>query len=176
VYNNPHIPPPALPSNTLKQLLEICTTATPFQFIGSTYRQINGVSMGSPLGPTFADFYMSHLENQLLSENNKISNPRFYRRYVDDYIAIFTKKQHVNWFKIRLGRKSVLNFTHEEMVNSKFHFLDINLEIADNGNFLTSIYVKPTDTGLYANYQSYLPDNYKKSVIKTLIRRALKYS
>jgi hypothetical protein len=131
--------------------------------------------MGSPLGPIFADFYMSHLENQLLSDN-KISNPRFYRRYVDDIIAIFSKKQHVNWFKIRLGRKSVLNFTHEEMINSKFHFLDINLEIMDDGKFSTSVYIKPTDAGLYANYQSYLPDNYNKSVIKTLVSRALKYS
>lgn len=91
VYNNPRIPPPSNLSNTLKQLLKICYTAKPFKCNGSTHRQINGLSMGSPLDPTVADFFMSHLENQLLSENNRMSNPWFYRRYVDDIVAIFGK-------------------------------------------------------------------------------------
>ena len=39
--------------------------------------------MGSPLGPTFTDFYMSSLENHVLSQD-KISNPIFYVLYGDD--------------------------------------------------------------------------------------------
>ena len=30
------------------------------------YQQIDGVTMGSPLGPTLANFFMSNLENKLL--------------------------------------------------------------------------------------------------------------
>ena len=37
----------------LKELLTICTTCTPFEFDNEIYKQINEVSMGSPLGPTF---------------------------------------------------------------------------------------------------------------------------
>ena len=36
-------------------------------FNNHTYVQVDGVSMGSPLGPTMADFYMSNLENVLLN-------------------------------------------------------------------------------------------------------------
>ena len=58
-YNHPTLPAPSLPSHVLQELLIICTTETPVQFRGETYVQIDGVSMGFPLGPTFAaDFYM----------------------------------------------------------------------------------------------------------------------
>ena len=77
-YNHPALPAPSLPSPVLEELLIICTT-TPFQFRGETYVQIDGVSKGSSLGPTFADFYMSHFENAVLSLN-RVSNPVFYRR------------------------------------------------------------------------------------------------
>ena len=101
---------------------------TPFQFRGETYVQIDGVSMGSPLGPTFADFYMSHLENAVLSLN-RVSNPVFYRLYVDDILAVFTTERHVNLFKRRLEHSSVLKFTHESMTDNTFHFLDSNLPL-----------------------------------------------
>ena len=51
------------------------------------YRQVDGVSMGSPLGPMMADYYMAELEEQLLNED-KISNPVKYHRYVDDTICL----------------------------------------------------------------------------------------
>jgi len=175
VYNHPNLASPEISAPTLKTLLLICTTETPFEFCGETYVQVDGVSMGSPLGPTFADFYMAELENKLLNQT-KITNPWFYRRYVDDIIAIFHNKSHVNWFKARLRRNSVLNFTHEEMTNNKFSFLDIELRLCNNLHFSTSVYVKPTDKGIYANYSSHIPLSYKKSVIKTLIHRALRYS
>src|SRR5678815_337777 len=36
----------------------------------------------------------------------------------------------------------------------------------------TSIYVKPTDKGLYTNFSSHLPLTYKIALIKTLLHRA----
>ena len=67
--------------------MKICTTATPFSFNGINCVQKEGVSMGSPLGPTFADFYMSHVENYLLFQD-RVSYLVFYVRYVDDTLAI----------------------------------------------------------------------------------------
>ena len=58
-YNYPTIAPPAIPFDQLGKLLIICTTKTPFRFDNQTYIQTDGVSMGSPLGPTLADFYMA---------------------------------------------------------------------------------------------------------------------
>ena len=90
--------PVKYPVSTMRSLLAICMTETPFEFEGDIYVQLDGASMGSPLGPTSADFYVSEIENKLLNQN-KITNPRFYRKYVDDILAIFTNKSHVSWFK-----------------------------------------------------------------------------
>ena len=174
-YNHESLAPPKLPSSILKELLVLCTTKTPFNHGGKTYLQTDGVSMGSPLGPTFADFYMSHLEHKILSEN-RASNPRFYNRYVDDILAVFSRRSHVNLFKQRLTRSSVLNFTHEEMVNDTFNFLDVKLTLNNDKSFSTNVFIKPTDNGLYSDFNSYAPLSHKKSIIKSLIHRALKYT
>ena len=176
VYEHPTIPPPNIQKQVLEQLLHICTSETPFKHNGQVYKQINGVSMGSPLGPTFADFYMSYVENYLLSQSNRISNPCFYTRYVDDIMAVFNSPNHVHYFINRLRNSSILNFTVEYAKNGKFAFLDVLMNIDDGGNITTSVYCKPTDKGVYCNYFSHTSEMYKRSVIKTLVFKALKYT
>ena len=62
------------------------------------------------------------------------------------------------------------------MDNNDFHILDLKFVIDELGQFNTSVYIKPTDKGLYTNFNSYIPDTYKKSIAKTLVFRAIKYS
>ena len=176
VYHHETKPAPNLPEAHARKLLSICTTSTPFECNGTIYKQIDGVSMGSPLGPTYADFYMSNLENNLMNQHNRVSNPKFYRRYVDDIFAIFKKPNHISLFKQRLSRNSVLKFTHEEATSNSFQFLDIKLNVENNGSFSTTVYIKPTDKGLYTNFDSHIPISYKKSIVKSLVHRALKYT
>ena len=58
------------------------------------YLQADGIAMSSPLAPTFAEFYMCNLENQLLT-NNK---PDVYSRYVEDiYVVIDSENQCKNY-------------------------------------------------------------------------------
>ena len=65
-YNHDSIPPPKIPSEILKQVLELCTKEAPFRCPeNKLYLQIEGVAMGSPLGPTFANFYMGNLEKKV---------------------------------------------------------------------------------------------------------------
>ena len=65
VYENENIKPLDMPRNIMKQLLTICTTKENFKGIeGNIFRQKEGVSMGSPLGHTLANFYMCNLENK----------------------------------------------------------------------------------------------------------------
>ena len=45
----------------MKKLLLICTKEMHFSFNGRMYRQIDGVAMGSPLGPVIANIFMSEL-------------------------------------------------------------------------------------------------------------------
>ena len=68
VYSHPTIPPPPFDRRTLSDLLRTCTSDCPFNHMdGKIYKQCDGVSMGSPLGVTFANFYMTHVENQVLT-------------------------------------------------------------------------------------------------------------
>ena len=66
-YNHHSLPPPQTDADVMRQLLKIITTATSFSFNGTNYVQKEGISIGSSLVPTFADFYISHVENYLLS-------------------------------------------------------------------------------------------------------------
>jgi len=175
VYNHNSLPPPSLNKETLKKLLYICTTKTPFNFNGKTYIQKNGVSMGSPLGPTFADFYMSNIENKILNDNNP-TNPEFYVRYVDDTFVIFKDFSHINLFKTKLVDISCLKFTYEKPKNNYINFLDINIKFKENGKIEKGVYVKSTDKGTYLNFESFTPLNYKLTTIKTLVHRAFKIS
>ena len=59
-----------------------------FLLIVSRYEQIDGVAMGSPLGPLMANTVMCSIEEKLESEDKL---PSFYKRYVDDTLAAAVK-------------------------------------------------------------------------------------
>ncbi|XP_076043851.1 uncharacterized protein LOC143026947 [Oratosquilla oratoria] len=60
VYHHSDLPPPKIPHNFMKALLETCTTEVPFRCPeGKLYMQTDGVSMGSPLGVLFAQAFMA---------------------------------------------------------------------------------------------------------------------
>ena len=52
------------------------------------------------------------------------------------------------------------------MHNNVFHSLNLKFVINALGQFNTSVYIKPTDKGLYRNYNSYISDTYKKTIAK----------
>jgi len=61
-YTNGETEYHGLEKDTLKKLLIICTQESHFQFNGKYYEQIDGVAMGSPLGPLFANIFMDEFE------------------------------------------------------------------------------------------------------------------
>ena len=60
-----------LPKMTIKEMLLRCTMNVQFMFNGNFYRQIDGVAMGSPLGPLFAGMFMAKYENSSLGSTIK---------------------------------------------------------------------------------------------------------
>ena len=170
VYNHETLPPPAIPAADLEELLLLCTTSVPFRGVdGNMYVQKDGMSMGSPLGPTFANFYMAHHENKVLSLPNM--SPNIYCRYVDD---IFTDADEELLLKIKraMEEQSVLKFTYELANGGQLPFLDI-LTMYTSENYLTTeVYTKPTDNGICLNGKSECPDRYKETVILSYVKRA----
>ncbi|CAF2455742.1 unnamed protein product [Rotaria sp. Silwood2] len=139
----------------LKCLLEFSTEESHFLFNGKIYCQKEGIAMESPLGPLFADIYMNYLESKLkrrLDHNGIL----YWKRYVDDCFVIIKENADtdklldiVNSFDIDI------QFTAEPEVDNCLSFLDISitrtLSTSELNSFSTSIYRKPTFTGLLLN-------------------------
>ena len=98
--------------------------------------------------------------------------PIYYRRYVDDTFLIFRRNQDVELFLNYLNNQhDNIKFTYEKESNGCLSFLDVRVEKSFLG-FKTSIYLKPTYTGLGLSWFSFCPDIYKINSIKTLLHRA----
>jgi hypothetical protein len=163
-----------LPINVewLTALIRLCTQNIQFRFNDKLYFQHDGVAMGSPLGPTLADIFVGYLETFVLQQQP--SSPVHYFRYVDDTFAVFASPDHVPSFLDNLNSlHSNLKFTHEVEVNNSLPFLDVLVHKTDTFP-LTSIYRKPTWTGLYLHFLSYVPVNYKRNLVTNLFSRASK--
>ena len=154
----------------LKKLLDLCTKEVHFTFNGQTYIQVDGVAMGSPLGPVLANIFMVELESSLIPTlRDSIS---LWRRYVDDTFAIVKSDQVENVLSKLNSFHPNIAFTYELEMNNTISFLDVTVAKRADGHFETSVYRKPTNTDLYIHWLSYAPEPWKVGTLKTLIRRA----
>ena len=121
-------------SITKSDLIELLTVATKdqlFQFDGALYKQVDGVAMGSPLGPLLANTFLCWIE-ETLERDNKL--PSFYKRYVDDTV-ILDSVSTAESFLITLSEcHPTLHFTMELASDNKLPFL--GFEIIKNGRKL----------------------------------------
>ena len=69
----------------MKDMLILCTKSVHFSMNGGIYLQIDGVAMGSPLGPVLAGIFMVELERSLVPKLS--SYIKFWKRFVDDTIT-----------------------------------------------------------------------------------------
>ena len=155
-----------------KSLFDIATKDCYFTFNDEIYRQVDGVAMGSPLGPTLANIFMCYHEKRWLENCPPQFKPIIYRRYVDDTFLIFRRPQDADLFLEYLNAQHTsIKFTSDKEQNKQLHFLDINITRLEN-NFKTSVYRKPTYTGLYTLFTSYIPQGVKKHIFTNLLSRA----
>ena len=97
-----------------------------FLFGGKLYHQKDGVAMGSPLGPLFANIFLSFHERTWLADCPHTFKPMFYRRYVDDCFLIFQSKEQVIPFLDYLNSKHPnIQFTLELEDNVHYHSLTL---------------------------------------------------
>ena len=79
--------------------------------------------MGSPLGPSLANFFLVHLEEYKFSNVQNI-NFKLYVRYVDDIYAIFDEDVHFQSFCNHINNQHPkIKFTVEESENNVLAFL-----------------------------------------------------
>ena len=157
----------------LTELLEIATKNQLFQFQGNLYEQVEGVAMGSPLGPLMANAFMCGIEEQLEHQNKM---PTFDKRYVDGTLSKMPDVSAATEFLSTLNESHPsISLTMELEENKKLPFL--GMEIIRNGTRLdTKVYKKPTDTGLLLHQQSHVDVKYKHTLLKTMLNRAFRLS
>ena len=154
--------------------LFLATKESYFIFINILYKQIVGVAMGSPLGPSLANAFLTHHEQDWLDSSLLEYRPLYYRRYVDDIFVLFKSSDHLKQFQSYLNSCHVsMSFTIETEQKNKISFLDVNV-IREQGEFITSVYRKSTFSGVYTHLDSFLPDTYKIGMIYTLANRCFR--
>ena len=112
--------------------------------------------MGSPLGPILANAFMCYWEKKWLEDCPIQFKPMLYRRYVDDTFLLFKSSEHAKLFLDYLNSKHPnIEFTSDIEVNNTLSFLDINITRGEQ--LSTSIYRKPTYTGLLSKFSAFSP-------------------
>ena len=161
-----------LTRDQLKRLLTVASKENHFLFNGMIYDQIDGVAMGSPLGPVLANIFMSHLEKHAL-DTYQGQKPLFYKRYVDDIFLVFSSSADVSqFFQWINAQHPQIRFTLEEEQDDKISFLDVLVSRQTDGKLLTSVFRKPTFSGLYLRWDSFVPKMFKRGLVYCLVSRA----
>ncbi|NJN44452.1 MAG: hypothetical protein HC806_06855 [Anaerolineae bacterium] len=155
---------------TFKKLLELSVLNSFFIFNNILYNQFEGLGMGLPLGPTFANIFMCFNEKIWLDQCPANIKPFLYRRYVDDCFLLFKNRDMAyDFLKYLNSRHPNIKFTIEEEKSSCLPFLDTLVH--KGSSFSTSVFRKGTFTGLGMSFFSFCTHKFKLNSLMTLIAR-----
>ena len=150
-------------SETLLRLAELVLTLNCFSFAGNYYKQINGVAMGTKMGPSYSNLFVGYVEHQFFHQYDS-PKPDLYGRYIDDCIgAISSSREELNRFITSVNSLHPALKYAWEISEISLAFLDIKVSISGNG-LCTSVHYKPTDSHSYLLHSSSHPSHVKNSI------------
>jgi len=164
-----------IPRKEMNDLLLLCTRNVHFTFEGKCYQQLDGVAMGSPLGPVIAGIFMVELENTIVPGLINSLFLSLWKRYVDDTLCFVKKGFREHVLSVLNAYHDNIKFTYEEERNNMISFLDVLL-IRNVESIDLAVFRKETNTDLYINWNAFAPETWKISTLKMLIRRAYRIS
>lgn len=141
-----------------------------FEFNNNIYRQIKGVAMGSPVGPSFANVYLLDLDQEFIKYKGVIK----YFRYIDDIFMIVENNLEIDIFLQHINSLDAhIKFTIESEGQS-INFLDITIYIEEN-LLQYQLFEKPISslTRYVPSHSAHTP-NMSDSIISGVIVRCLK--
>ena len=118
---------------TTRTLLKLILEHNTFTFNGKFYHQLQGTVMGKKVAPTYANLFMSDLEEKLLEEIP--IRATIWKRYIDNIFCIFRCTQDI--------LVTTLNWLNQQHNTIKFTY-----EYDNNQKLDTKVYKKPTDADM----------------------------
>jgi hypothetical protein len=144
------------------QLTAIILKNNVFEFNGQLYIQLTGTSMGSRIGPSFANCFMWWFEKKFLP--NAPIKPKIWKRYIDDVFCVFDCSDEdlqtfLKWINQLHDTIKFTLFTSPDGVP----FLD-TFAMIENGAIVLRPYTKETDRKQYVIPSSCHPPHCIKSI------------
>ena len=91
------------------------------------YSQIDGVAMGCPLAPTFANIFLCYHETTWLKNYPKSFKVVYFKRHVDDLFVFGKPEQVSRYVKYMNKRHKNIKFSFETEKDNSFSFLDVKI-------------------------------------------------
>ena len=169
LYNG-DLPEPIIPKHVFTDLMKIVTSSVEFSFNNCMYRKIDGVAMGSPLGPALANMFVEFYEPKL---STKFPNLKSITITSMTHLLSSNEVDSKTFLTNLNSLHTSLKFTSEKEVNQSQPFLDVLFTKSTN-NFTTSVYRKATFTGEYIRWNLFGPKTHKTNLIATLTHCSFK--
>ena len=80
----------------ITEMFSLTTKESMILFDMAFYTQVDGVAIGSPLGPSLANAFLCHHETKWLNYCPDKFKPVLYKRYVDDIFVLFKDLNMLN--------------------------------------------------------------------------------
>jgi len=156
----------------IRELLSFCLRSTDFVFRNKFYNQRFGCPMGSPLSVVLANLVMEDIERRIFGSPDNF-DVRHYYRFVDDTWVVLPESNVHSFFNHINRIESSISFTMElEDPQKSIAFLDVLVTRCDDGSFSSAVFRKATHTDRYLSFNSHHPKCHKRSVVRTLSKRA----
>ena len=144
-----------LSKDSFRELLTTTMCESLILFDQEFYKQNDGVAVDSPLGPTLANVFLCYHEKICVQNCLSEFKPVVYRRYVDDTFLLFRVKHHIKKFLNYSNRQhESIRFPSDTENENFVLFIEIKIS-RDNKKFTTSVYRKPTFSGVFINFGSF---------------------
>lgn len=152
LYEESESPNKPVDSETLEELLKMILEMNNFEFDDKHFIQTNGTSMGTKIGPNYANLFMGKLEREFLA--TRTLQPLFYKRFIDDIFLIWCHGESslLEFITAFNSFDDHITFSHLYSA-SELNFLDVAIKISGE-TLSTSLYRKPTDNHQYLHFKS----------------------
>ena len=126
---------------TLKKLIKDSCTKTAFSFDGKTYKQIDGVSIDSLVGPVLANVIMTAFEGLFVDQFIKDGLIKLYITHADDNLVLAKAEDIDIIMKQLTSFDKSFQCSINRFEDGIVHFLSIKINVSE-----TDLYHKTTHT------------------------------